>query len=260
MSRWYRAYEGTVTDAKLGEVALVAECSRSVAIATWHCLLESAASVNDAGRFDTTARRVAVILCEAPSIIDRVFDAMAEIGMVDGQTVSAWTRRQYESDSSTERSRKHRAAKRGDDATGCNVASALQGRDATAPDTDTETEADTEVVVEDGARENSSPDVDAIDPDGTPSFARACAQSAGVAMASPRAIATAIDLTRSWLAAGAQPDEIIDCIKHGVANAPEPIHSLRYFEPAIRQAIARRHNGVEPSARRPSGKRSAWVS
>ena len=32
MSRWYRAYEGTVTDAKLGEAALIAECSRSVAI------------------------------------------------------------------------------------------------------------------------------------------------------------------------------------------------------------------------------------
>ena len=36
MSRWYRAYEGTVTDAKLGEVALVAECSRAVVIAAWH--------------------------------------------------------------------------------------------------------------------------------------------------------------------------------------------------------------------------------
>jgi hypothetical protein len=43
VSRWYRAYEGTVTDAKLGEAALIAEVSRSVSIAAWHCLLESAA-------------------------------------------------------------------------------------------------------------------------------------------------------------------------------------------------------------------------
>jgi hypothetical protein len=72
MTRWYRAYEGTVTDPKLGEVALVAGCSRSVAIATWHAILEDCAAVNDSGRFETTPRRVAVILGEL-GIGDRAF-------------------------------------------------------------------------------------------------------------------------------------------------------------------------------------------
>lgn len=131
MSRWYRAYQGTVTDAKLGEVALVAECSRSVAIAAWHCLLESAAEVNDGGRFDATPRRIAVILGEAPAMIERVIAEMTALGMIKDGLISAWSNRQYESDSSTERSRKHRERKRNGDAT-------LQGRDATPPDTDTD--------------------------------------------------------------------------------------------------------------------------
>lgn len=131
MSRWYRAYEGIVTDAKLGEVALVAGCSRSVAIAAWHCILESAASVNDGGRFDTTPRRVAVILSEPLPTIEAVFGEMGALGMIGDATVSAWARRQFQSDTSTERSRKHREAKRNSDAT-------LQGRSATPPETDTE--------------------------------------------------------------------------------------------------------------------------
>lgn len=133
MSRWYRAYEGTVTDAKLGEVALVAECSRSVAIAAWHCLLESAATLNDGGRFDATPRRVAVILNEPPSLIEKVMAEMEALGMIDSGCITAWKRRQYESDSSTERSRKHRNAKRNADAT-------LQQRSATPPDTETDTD------------------------------------------------------------------------------------------------------------------------
>jgi hypothetical protein len=133
MSRWYRAYEGTVTDAKLGEVALVAGCSRSVAIAAWHCILESCASANDAGRFETTARRVAVVLGEPVPMIEAVFAELASLGMISGNVANAWAARQFESDSSTERSRKHREAKRNADATPTQ-------RCATPPYTETDTD------------------------------------------------------------------------------------------------------------------------
>lgn len=133
MSRWYRAYAGTVTDAKLGEAALIADVSRSVSIAAWHCLLESAAEKNNCGSFETTARRVAVILCEPPAKIDALLAAFEELGMIAKGAISAWTKRQYESDNSTERSRKHRKSKRNGDAT-------LQQRQATPPETETETE------------------------------------------------------------------------------------------------------------------------
>jgi hypothetical protein len=140
MSRWYRAYEGTVTDAKLGEVALVAETSRSVAIAAWHCLLESAATVNDAGRFDFTARRVAVILGEPVATIERVMAELTALGMIADGVICAWSRRQYESDKSTERSRKHRETKRNAPKVECNGDATLQQPDATPPDTDTDTD------------------------------------------------------------------------------------------------------------------------
>jgi hypothetical protein len=135
MSRWYRAYEGTVTDAKIGEAALVAGCSRSVAIAAWHCILESCASAQNGGQFDTTPRRVAVILGERPADIEAVFAAFTELEMIGSGAVTAWKLRQYESDTSTERSRKHRERQRNGDAT-------LQQREATVPETDTDTEED----------------------------------------------------------------------------------------------------------------------
>lgn len=140
MTRWYRAYAGTVKDDKLAEAAIVAGCSRSVAIAVWHALLESAAETDDGGRFETTARRVAAILGEPASVVDAAFAAMTEIGMIEGSAIAAWKRRQFESDSSTERSRRHREAKRNAAPDRPNGDATLQGRSATPPDTETEPE------------------------------------------------------------------------------------------------------------------------
>lgn len=140
MTRWYRAYAGTVKDDKLAEAAIVAGCSRSVAIAVWHALLESAAETDDGGRFETTSRRVAAILGEPTAVIEATFAAMVEIGMIDGDAIAAWKRRQFESDSSTERSRKHREAKRNAAPIQSNGDATLQGRSATPPDTETESE------------------------------------------------------------------------------------------------------------------------
>lgn len=143
MTRWYRAYEGTATDPKLGEVALVAECSRSVAIAVWHCILESAAAENRGGKFATTPRRIAVILGESPSVVERVMGEMQSLGMVGNESVTAWQRRQYESDSSTERSRKHRQRVRDDSSEVRNGDATLQQQPAT-PSENREQRAETE--------------------------------------------------------------------------------------------------------------------
>ena len=126
MSRWYRAYAGTIKDDKLAEVAVIAGCSRSVAIAVWHAILESAAETEDGGRFETTPRRVAAALCEPLPVIQAAFDAMTEIAMIGSDSVTAWKARQYESDKSTSRVRKHRET--------------LQGRFETPPDTETDTD------------------------------------------------------------------------------------------------------------------------
>lgn len=98
MSRWYRAYPGTVTDAKLGEVAMIASCSRSVAIAAWHALLEDCCTTAAGGRFTMSARRLAVILGEPMDLMTAVLNAFEELAMTQGGTVTAWSDRQYESD------------------------------------------------------------------------------------------------------------------------------------------------------------------
>jgi hypothetical protein len=135
MTRWYRAYEGTASDPKLAEAALIAETSKCVVIACWHAILESCAGTNDHGRYETTARRIAATLGEKPSLIEAVFCALSEVGMIADGGVCAWSKRQFESDNSTERSRKHRTASRNVDAT-------LQQQHATPPDTDTDTDTD----------------------------------------------------------------------------------------------------------------------
>ena len=92
MSRWYRAHCGLVTDAKLGEAALIAGASRALVIATWHALLEAAAETNDGGRFETTPRRVAAILAEPIAAIEAVFAALGDLGMIEAGRVTAWAR------------------------------------------------------------------------------------------------------------------------------------------------------------------------
>lgn len=139
MTRWYRAYEGTVTDAKLHEAAVVASVSRSVAIACWHALLEGCATAKCA-RFETTPRRIAVTLGEPIASIEALFAAFIELGMIADGEVVAWSRRQFDSDNSTERSRRHREAKRNGDAT------AMQ-RFATPPEAETEGEREPEKII-----------------------------------------------------------------------------------------------------------------
>lgn len=134
MSRWYRRYTGTVSDPKIAEAALIAGCSRAVAIATWDMILESAAESNSSGAFKATSRNVAATLTEQLETVEKVFQAFTTLEMIRDGVVVAWSKRQFQSDSSTERSRKHRASKKKDD-----TATAMQ-RCATPPDTDTDTD------------------------------------------------------------------------------------------------------------------------
>jgi hypothetical protein len=220
MSRWYRAYAGTVKDDKLAEVAVVVGCSRSVAIAVWHSILESAAEAADGGRFDTTARRVAAALGEPCSVIEQAFAAMAEIGMIEGGAVAAWKRRQYESDTSTDRVRKHRETKRNGDET-------FQQRSVTPPEaeTDTETKEDTASAASSCA---SAPGIDLIEAE------RRCAQAAGAdRLGSFAPIAELLhrqaDLER----------DVLPAIRARPA-AGGKVSSWKFYVPVIAEAMAKR--------------------
>ena len=150
MARWYRAYEGTVTDTKLAEAALIAGVSRSVVIATWHAILESCATSNAGGAFETNSRRVAATLVEPITMIDQVWEALTELEMISDGCVTRWKARQYESDVSTSRVRAFREKKRvsetaigGSSNAGRTLRNAdetFQKRSETPPETDTDTE------------------------------------------------------------------------------------------------------------------------
>jgi hypothetical protein len=168
LSRWYRAYEGTVTNAKLAEAAVVADVSRAVSIAAWHCLLESAATVNNCGSYETSARRVSIILCEPPAAVEALFAAYAEIGLIGDGVILSWKKRQHEHDSSAERTRKWREKKRQETANG-------DGGDAdvTSPYTETETE------LESSEEDSSSGDEPELRPEHVFEFYRELASSIG---------------------------------------------------------------------------------
>jgi hypothetical protein len=136
MSRWYRAYDGTVTDEKLAEAAMVADVSRAVSIAAWHCLLESAARVNNCGSFETTPRRVSVILFEPPAKIEALFSAYEELGLIGEGVVLSWKKRQFHSDQDpTAADRQRRKRERDKQADNASVT-----RDSRPPETETKTE------------------------------------------------------------------------------------------------------------------------
>jgi hypothetical protein len=92
MSRWYRAYAGTVKDDKLAEVAVVVGCSRSVAIAVWHSILESAAETDDNGSLSVRPQEIAANLGEPQEVIQQVFAVLREIGMLELTAVPLWKR------------------------------------------------------------------------------------------------------------------------------------------------------------------------
>ncbi|MBB5714758.1 hypothetical protein [Sphingomonas aerophila] len=70
-----------------------------------------------------------------------MLDAFSELGLIDAGAVTAWSRRQYESDSSTERARRSRAKKKAG-----NADATLRERCATAPETEADTETDHSVA------------------------------------------------------------------------------------------------------------------
>lgn len=134
MTRWYRRYTGTVSDPKLAEIALAVGCSKSVAIATWDAILESACEAENNGKFTATARRIAAVLGEPVAAIEAVMAEMIALDMIADAQICKWSRRQFTSDSSTERSRKFRAKQQ------CNGDATPPQRCATPPDTETHTE------------------------------------------------------------------------------------------------------------------------
>lgn len=146
MSRWFRHYAGLCRDDKLVSVAIKAKQPVHLVVWVWCAILESAAEIDDNGRYCLDAAEVAYFLREDEANICAVEAALAVADRVAEGSVVKWSNRQFRSDRSAERVAAHRQRKRqgGDHGERYETAETqpvtLQERHGNSPDTETETD------------------------------------------------------------------------------------------------------------------------
>jgi hypothetical protein len=146
--QWFRWWLGTASDPKLTTVARRSKQKRATVVAVWAALLEAAADTNNGGAFDTPLDEIAAILEMKPEQVSAIVSALEARGMLLDNAIVNWPKRQYASDSSTARVRKHREAVKEQAVTegetlqkrSGNKSAALQKRHETPSETETETE------------------------------------------------------------------------------------------------------------------------
>jgi hypothetical protein len=136
MSRWFRHYAGMVRDDKLVRAALKAKQSIERTLWVWGAVLESAAEIDNEARYEVDAAEIAHFLRCKHAHIEAILEALKELGRIDGERVTTWTKRQFKSDRSNDRVTEHRAKKRAER----NVDVTLQECHRNAPETETETD------------------------------------------------------------------------------------------------------------------------
>ena len=155
MSRWFRHYAGMMRDDKLVRVAVT--CCQPVerVVWIWGAILESAAEIDDDGRFDVDAAEIAYFLRSDAADVDAVLHALEQLGRVSGNRVAKWNDRQFKSDRSADRQKalRDRQKQTGDGEHAAPDAMVnghsddrvtAASRHGDAPETETELEAETE--------------------------------------------------------------------------------------------------------------------
>lgn len=144
MSRWFRHYAGMMRDEKLVRVAIKSKQPVERVLWVWGAILESAAEVDDNGRYDLDAAECAYFLRTDEADICAITAALADAGRVAGDIVANWGDRQFSSDKSKERQaayrERKRAEKRGSDSSNTAGDVTVTSRDAEVTPQETETE------------------------------------------------------------------------------------------------------------------------
>lgn len=133
MSRWFRHYAGLARDDKLVRVSIKSKQSVERVVWVWIAILESAAEIDDGGRFEVEKEEIARFLRCPSSKVAAVIDGLEEIGRLSEGKVAKWASRQFQSDRSAARTKAYRERHRGGDVTS-------QERRGDAPYTETETD------------------------------------------------------------------------------------------------------------------------
>jgi hypothetical protein len=112
VSRWFRHYAGMMRDDKLVRVAIRSKQTIERVCWIWGAILESAAEIDEDGRYDLDAAEIAYFLRADQSDVDAVLSALSDAGRVADSRVVKWGNRQFQSDRSNERVAAHRERKR----------------------------------------------------------------------------------------------------------------------------------------------------
>ena len=146
MSRWFRHYAGMMRDDKLVRVSIKTKQSIERVLWVWGAILESAAEIDDGGRFDLDAAEIAYFLRAKEADIVAILNGLSDANRLEQNHVSNWKSRQFQSDRSKGRVAAYRERKRAeceksavtDDYGNSDVT--LQDGYCNSPETDTETE------------------------------------------------------------------------------------------------------------------------
>ena len=142
MSRWFRHYAGMCRDEKLVRVALRAKQPIERVVWVYAAILESAAEVNEDGKYDFDIGEASYFLRSDEDDVRRIVDALADMERLCEGAVAKWGDRQFKSDTSADRQRNYRDRKK--QANGDNgdaiVTSPSRHGDAPELETDTDTE------------------------------------------------------------------------------------------------------------------------
>jgi hypothetical protein len=137
-------------DDKLVRASLKSKQSIERVLWVWCAILESAAEIDDGGRYEIDHAEMARFLRCSEGKLAAIEDALRDLGRLHESTVAKWNGRQFQSDRSAERTKRYRDGLKGKNCAGDktsrddNVTS--QERHCDAPETETETETETEEV------------------------------------------------------------------------------------------------------------------
>jgi hypothetical protein len=239
MTRWFRVYDDILDDPKV-------QLLSPELFKTWVNLL--AVASRNAGKLPPAHQLAFALRLGAQDMQSRL-DELILAGLIDiaadgSMEPHNWSKRQWKSDDSAERVRKHRAKKSAE--TSGNIRQAVTETDGNDRVTVTVTPPDTESDTEDrGCVDTRTREVDRL--------AEQLQEAAGSALANPAAYPGLLSLStpRMWLEQGADLDRDVLPTLRSVAErrkrANERITTWDYFTAAVANAKARRERGLTPT-------------
>lgn len=111
--QWFRWHHGSASDPKFKLVAKKVGCSTAEVIAVWACILEAASASDDRGshgHLDYEAIDLDLGLPDGRS--NEIYLRMQDRGLVDGEAVCSWEKRQPKREDETANDRKRRQRER----------------------------------------------------------------------------------------------------------------------------------------------------